>query len=96
MIPTPAARLSTNASQVGDFVVHTHCEDLSLAQQLAGVRELCRHLALIERERGSQAQRTMHLCLLNSLAKASPVYCACVHPHVAQGCTTWVEHSMRV
>ncbi|KAI7844676.1 hypothetical protein COHA_001765 [Chlorella ohadii] len=54
---------------VGDFVVHTHCEDLSLAQQLAGVRELCRHLALIERERGSQAQRTMHLCLLNSLAK---------------------------
>lgn len=50
-------------------MVHTHCEELSLEQQLAGVRELCRHLGLADTERDIELQRQMRFCILNAIAK---------------------------
>lgn len=57
-------------------MLHTHCEELSLELQLAGVRELCRHLALVRaavagEDAAAAAEKQLRYCVLNSVAKAS-------------------------
>lgn len=52
--------------QVGDFVLHTHCEALSAAQQLAGVHELCHFFDL---GRSDPFQAEIRFCTLSSLNK---------------------------
>lgn len=54
-----------------DFVLHTHCEPLSVSQQLAGVRELCRHLALVPAASQVQPDMAPMVCftILNAIAK---------------------------
>lgn len=52
-------------------MVHTHCEELSLEQQLAGVRELCRHLGLVPAasQGNPDVAQGIRFTILNGLAK---------------------------
>lgn len=48
--------------QIGDFVIHTHCEALSEEQQREGVAELLRWLDIVP-----AAERDMRFCILSDL-----------------------------